>query len=97
MNNLSEVVKMQGLAPDAKPAKPEELTAWETKKGNTSLPAKPQAPSLCVQQQQARLPRQQLGVAPHFLGYPCRLPRQQAVRRHRSQPQGGWLDSAPLS
>ena len=48
MNNLSEAVKTQGLAPDARPAKPEELTAWETRKGSTCPPAVPPAPSLCV-------------------------------------------------
>ena len=46
MNNLSEAVKTQSLAPDARPTKPEELTAWETNKGNTCPPAGPPAPSL---------------------------------------------------
>ena len=48
MNNLSEAVKTQGLAPDTRPAKPEELTAWETRKGSTCPQAVPPAPSLCA-------------------------------------------------
>jgi hypothetical protein len=33
VENLSHDVKTQGLAPDARPAKPEQLTAWEAKMG----------------------------------------------------------------
>ena len=96
MNNLAEEVEMQGLAPDTQPAKPDELTAWETREA-APVCRQGRRHQACVLQQQARLPRQQLGVAPHSLGYPCCVPCQQAVLRHRSQPQGDWLDSASLS
>ena len=39
MDNLSHEVKAQGLAPDPRPAKPEQLTAWEARRGNTCQPA----------------------------------------------------------
>ena len=48
MNNLSQAVNTQGLAPDTRPAKPEELAACETRKGSTCPQAAPPAPSLCV-------------------------------------------------
>ncbi len=39
MDNLSHEVKVQGLAPDSQPAKPEQLTSWEAKRGNACQPA----------------------------------------------------------
>jgi hypothetical protein len=41
MKYLLDAVKTQGLAPDARPAKPEELTARETKRGIARPPAGP--------------------------------------------------------
>jgi hypothetical protein len=39
MGNLSHEVKAQGLAPDPRPPKPEQLTAWEARMGNACQPA----------------------------------------------------------